>query len=162
MLYLGLMDIVKLFACIIFCLGAGSIGDLFLAGSLDTWYAALRKPAFNPPSWVFGPVWTILYILMGVSVFLVWNKGFGYPGVRIAIILFIIQLVLNALWTPAFFGARSPLLGLIVILLLWLAILATMVTFGRISIISSVILLPYIMWVSFAVVLNAALFYLNR
>ena len=157
-----IQDMAKLLLCIGSCLGAGFLGSIFMTGSIGTWYANIKKPAFNPPDWIFAPVWTTLYILMGISAFLVWQKGFEKPAVRAALAVFSIQLILNVLWTPAFFGARSPLLGLFVIIPLWCAILYTIILFYGISRISAVILAPYFTWVSFAVFLNAALFYLNR
>lgn len=157
-----IQDIIKLLFCIGSCLGAGFLGSLFMTNSLDTWYASIKKPPFNPPDWIFAPVWTALYIMMGISAFLVWQRGLKTAEVRYALMVFMAQLILNLLWTPAFFGAHSPLLGLMVIIPLWCAILYTIILFYGISKVSAVILIPYLAWVSFAVLLNAALFYLNR
>ncbi len=133
------------------------MGGLFLPGE---WYAALRKPAWNPPSWIFGPVWTALYIAMAVAAWLVWLRG-GFRSQRKALSLFLTQLLFNALWSPLFFGLRSPALALANILLLWLAVLGTIVAFWRARPIAGAILVPYLAWVSFATALNFALWNLN-
>jgi tryptophan-rich sensory protein len=130
--------------------------------SVSTWYADLSKPSFNPPDWAFGVVWPILYVMMGVSAFLIWNKGINRKQVKIALGLFVFQLVLNGLWTPIFFGLHMMGLALAEIVLLWLAIFATMITFWRISKPAVYLLIPYILWVSFAIALNATLWQLNR
>jgi tryptophan-rich sensory protein len=141
----------------------GVAGSLFTtADTLNNWYAKLNKPAFNPPDWVFGPVWTTLYILMGIAAFLVWQKGLDNKLVRVALLCFVVQLALNALWTPLFFGLRSPLAGLIDIVLLLSAIDLTTILFLRISKPAAVLLAPYILWVLFATILNASIFLLNR
>jgi tryptophan-rich sensory protein len=141
----------------------GLMGSLFTTpDSLGIWYANLHKPFFNPPDWIFGPVWTTLYIRMGVSAFLVWRKGLDNKIVRIALICFIVQLFLNAIWTPLFFGLRSPLLGLIDIVLLLNAIIVTVSAFSKISRPAALLLIPYLAWVSFATVLNASIYLLNR
>ena len=141
---------------------AGVIGSLFTARTVSSWYLILRKPDWTPPSGVFAPVWITLYLLMGVAAFLVWRRGLGHEGVRTALALFVLQLVLNALWSAAFFGARSPLAGLLVIVVLWVAILATMISFLRVSAGAGLLLVPYILWVSFAAALNWSIFTLNR
>jgi translocator protein len=152
----------KLVIAIGVSLGAGAIGSFFSAPAVQsTWYAGLVKPALNPPAWVFGPVWTTLFILMGVAVWLVWKRGFGEPGVRRALILFAIQLVLNVLWSIIFFGLHSPGGALIEIAFLWLVILATLITFYRISKPAAWLLMPYILWVSFAAYLNYSIYVLN-
>lgn len=139
-------------------LTAASIGGLFLPGE---WYASLRKPAWNPPNWIFGPVWAGLYIAMAVAAWLVWKRG-GFGGQRMALSLFLTQLLLNTLWSPFFFGLRSPALALVNILLLWLALLGTIVAFWRARPIAGAMLVPYLAWVSFATALNFALWNLNR
>ncbi len=148
-----------LIAFIVVCEMAGIIGSVFTTDSVREWYPALVKPEFNPPSWVFGPVWTTLYLLMGISAFLVFVSG--KEESNRALMVFGGQLVLNTLWSIAFFGMRSPILGLIVIVLLWLAIIATMLRFYRISRTSAYLLIPYILWVSFAAVLNYFIWMLN-
>ncbi|MCJ7514848.1 MAG: tryptophan-rich sensory protein [Dehalococcoidia bacterium] len=155
-------DIGKLVISMVACLAAGAIGSVFTRSAIPTWYATLEKPAFSPPNWLFFPVWTILYILMGIAAFLVWRKGWENRQVRAALIIFIVQLVLNTLWSVVFFGFESPLLGLIVILVLWVAILVTIIQFFKISRTASVLLWPYLLWVTFAAFLNSSIWLLNR
>ena len=152
----------KLAASILLCLSAGTAGSFFTATSVDTWYRAINKPVFTPPGYIFGPVWTLLYILMGISFYLLWRKGFDKRHSKRALWVFMVQLLLNPVWSFAFFGARSPLAGLIVIALLWAAIILTMAGFFRVSRIASILLIPYFLWVSFASILNGAIFLLNR
>jgi translocator protein len=154
-------DIFKLCSSVLACLAVGFAGSFFTNSSVNSWYAGLKKPFFNPPSWIFAPVWTMLYVLMGVSVFLIWRQGLDDKKIRTALFAFIIQLALNALWSPVFFAMKSALAGLGVIIFLWMAISITIFLFYRISKLASFLLLPYILWVSFAVVLNAAIFSLN-
>jgi len=153
---------VKLACSVSICLLTGFVGSAFTMNSVKTWYADLSKPFFNPPDWAFGVVWPILYVMMGVAAFLIWNRGFGNKQVRIALGLFVAQLVLNGFWTPIFFGLHMIGLALAEIILLWLAILATIVGFWRLSKAAACLLIPYILWVSFAIALNAALWHLNR
>jgi len=155
-------DILKLVVSIIACLAAGAIGSIFTRSAIPTWYATLEKPTFNPPNWLFAPVWTLLYLLMGIAAFLVWRKGLENRQVRIALIVFLVQLILNALWSVVFFGLESPLYGLIVIVALWVAILFTVLKFYRVSLAASVLLWPYLLWVTFAAVLNSSIWLLNR
>ena len=147
----------KLIISIVLPFLASAIGSLFTASSVSSWYVTLIKPSFNPPSWVFGPVWTLLYLLMGISLYLVWIKKFD----KTAFTFFGIQLVLNALWSILFFGLKSPLFAFIEIIFLWVAILVTMIFFYKINRISAYLLVPYILWVSFAAILNFAIFILN-
>ena len=155
-------DKVKLLLCVLTCLGAGVLGSLFSVGqNLNDWYGRLNKPAFNPPNWVFAPVWTALYVLMGVAAFLVWRMGLGNRTVRIALVLFGLQLGLNALWTPLFFGLHWIGWALVEIVALWLVIVATVVAFHRVSLPAAICLYPYLAWVSFASVLNYSLWQLN-
>jgi translocator protein len=154
-------DIFKLCSSVLACLAVGFAGSFFTNSSIGSWYAGLKKPFFNPPSWIFAPAWTILYVLMGVSAFLIWRQGLDKERIRTALFAFIIQLALNALWSPAFFGMKSELAGLGVITFLWAAITITIFLFYHISKLASFLLLPYILWVSFALVLNAAIFVLN-
>lgn len=155
-------DIWKLVVSIVACLAAGAIGSVFTRQAIPTWYATLEKPAFSPPNWLFAPVWTLLYIMMGVAAFLVWRKGLENRQVRIALIVFLVQLVLNTLWSVVFFGLESPLYGVVVIAALWLAILFTVLKFYRISLAASVLMWPYLLWVTFATVLNSSIWLLNR
>ena len=140
---------------------AGIIGSLFTMPSIPTWYATLEKPALNPPSFIFGPVWAALYFLMGVSAFLVWRKGWDKRNVRTALKVFGIQLFLNAIWSIVFFGLQSPGWALVNIVALWFAILFTIIVFYKISKPAAYLLLPYILWVSFATYLNYAIWTLN-
>jgi benzodiazapine receptor len=159
---LNRIDFLRLAACILICQAAGALGSVFTVKSLDVWYASLVKPSFNPPGWVFGPVWTALYILMGIAAWLVWRSGsLAEPPVRNALLLFLVQLSLNALWSFLFFGLRSPLLALADILALLAAILATIAAFRPISPMAARLMVPYLAWVSFATVLNAAIWKLN-
>lgn len=145
----------------IICLLAGVIGSIFTTPAIQGWYATLVNPSFNPPNWVFAPVWTGLYLLMGISAFLVWRKGLDNHLVNSGLRIFILQLILNTLWSFLFFGLKSPLLGLIEIVLLWIAIVLTILSFFRVSKLAGILLLPYILWVSFATILNFSLWRLN-
>jgi benzodiazapine receptor len=124
------------------------------------WYDGLHKPSWNPPAWIFGPAWTLLYIMMAVAVWLVWREG-GWKVQRRALSLFLLQWLLNALWTPLFFGIHRPGLAFAEILLLWFALLATLISFWRVRKAAGVLLLPYLLWVSFATALNFAILRLN-
>ena len=156
------MGIVKMIVAVTVCFGASAIGALFMnADSINTWYAQLQKPAITPPDWVFGPAWTILYLMMAISVYLIWSKGLGSPRVKIAIGLFLIQLALNAAWTPIFFGFHLILPALVDIVLLFFAILATLLVFKSISTPASILLVPYLLWVGYAAILNGSICYLN-
>jgi tryptophan-rich sensory protein len=140
----------------------GGLSGFATSSGVETWFPTLVKPAFNPPSWVFGPVWTVLYVLMGVAAFLVWKKGTETEGVRAALTLFAVQLALNGLWSILFFGMQSPGLAFMEIIVLWLAIAATIGTFWRVTQPAAWLLLPYLAWVSFAAVLNGSIWMLNR
>jgi len=154
-------DVLKLTASIFLCQFAGFVGSMFTTPAIPTWYASLKKPFFNPPNWIFGPVWVSLYLLMGISLFVVWQKRDPNAQARRGLILFFAQLILNTLWSVTFFGLQSPFLGLVNILLLWVAIFFTLQQFKKISKIAAVLLLPYIVWVSFAVILNFSFWILN-
>ena len=151
----------KLIIAIVVSELAGIIGSVFTTPSIAGWYAGIVKPALNPPSWVFGPVWTTLFALMGISAFLIWKKGLDRRDVKIALGIFLGQLVLNTLWSIIFFGLHSPGGALIEIIFLWLAILATIIAFAKISRSAMWLLLPYILWVSFAGYLNYSIWMLN-
>jgi len=153
-------DIAKLAVSIVLCQLAGFLGSLFTIPAIPTWYQTLNKPFFTPPNWIFSPVWISLFILIGISLFFVWRRT-GHPKFKIAFIFFLIQLTLNVLWSVAFFGLKSPLLGLIDILLLWIAILLTILNFFQVSKLAGVLLIPYLGWVSFATLLNLSLWILN-
>jgi translocator protein len=141
---------------------AGIVGSLFTFTAIQTWYVTLQKPALNPPAWVFGPVWTTLYLLMGIAAFLVWRAGWSRKDVRIALSIFGAQLVLNALWSIVFFGFQSPAWAFVNIVLLWISIVWVMYAFYKISRLATYLLVPYICWVSFAAYLNFAIWILNR
>jgi len=154
--------IIRLIASIAICELVGIISVPFTIASIPTWYVTLNKPSFSPPNWIFGPVWTILYLMMGVSLYLVWMKGLKNKKVRVALRFFAIQLLLNFLWSVLFFGAHSPLLALIDISLLLYTIIIVIAKFNKISKPASYLLLPYLFWVSFATLLNFFIFILNR
>ena len=139
------------------CYSAASLGAVFMPGE---WYAALKKPSWNPPGWIFGPVWSALYAMMAVSAWLVWKRG-GFVAQRRPLAQFLAQLVLNAAWTPLFFGLHRPGIAFAEIVLLWLAIAATLATFRPVSPAAAWLLAPYLAWVSFAAVLNFTLWRLN-
>jgi translocator protein len=156
------MKILKFVASIALCQSAGLLGSFFTVPAIPTWYATLNKPAFSPPSWLFGPVWISLYTLMGVSLFLVWNTTESKPKFKKGMIFFFIQLLLNAFWSVFFFGFRSPLAGLIEMVFLWSGIVVTIFYFIKLSRWAGMLLLPYLAWVSFAFILNFSLWILNR
>ena len=139
---------------------AAGIGSVFTSESVGTWYQEIEKPSWTPPGWLFGPVWTTLYTLMAVAAWLVWrNEGWG--GARLALGLYLVQLVLNAAWSAIFFGARMPGLAFVELVVLWLAIVATTAAFFRKSVPAGVLLVPYLAWVTFAGVLNFTLWRMN-
>jgi benzodiazapine receptor len=139
------------------CLAAGALGAAITAPAIPTWYAGLAKPSFNPPDWLFGPVWTALYLMMAVAAWLVWRRG----AARAALLLFALQLVLNSAWSLLFFGIHRVDLALIDIVVLLAAIVATTLAFRRASTIAALLFVPYIAWVSFAMALNIAIWRLN-
>lgn len=154
-------DPLKLIVALLIPLSAGWIGAIFTTPAIDSWYVGLVKPDFTPPDMVFGPVWTILYFLMGVALYLVWREGASVPRVNFAIGIFSVQIILNTLWSIVFFGMESPGGGLFIIGLLWLSILANIFAFARISKIAAYLLAPYLLWVSFAAALNFEIWILN-
>jgi tryptophan-rich sensory protein len=138
-----------------FC--AALLGGLFMP---DEWYGTLTKPSWNPPGWLFGPVWSVLYTMMAVAAWLVWRQG-GWGKQRKPLLIFLAQLALNAAWTPLFFGLHNPGLALLDIALLWLAIVAMIAAFWRVHRIAAALLIPYLAWVSFATFLNFTIWRLN-
>jgi Tryptophan-rich sensory protein (mitochondrial benzodiazepine receptor homolog) len=156
-----LIDWKKLIISIALCQLAGIVGGLFTYSSIPTWYASLAKPAFVPPGWLFSVVWPLLYLLMGIALYLIWIKGLQSSGITIAVKVFAVQLFLNILWSALFFGLRSPFMGFIEILVLWIVIVVNIVLFYRISRPAGMLLIPYILWVSFAVHLNYSIMILN-
>ena len=146
---------------IVICFAAAGLGGFVTAPNIPNWYADLAKPTWNPPDWIFGPVWTTLYVMMAVAAWRVWKqKGFG--AARLALGAFLAQLLFNVAWSGLFFGLRRPLLGLVDIVFLWIAIVVTMVLFFRREAVAGVLLIPYLLWVSFAAFLNLRLWQLNR
>jgi len=137
------------------CLLTGFLGSYATRDSITTWYAELSRPSFTPAGWTFGVVWPVLYVMMGISAFLIWNVGIDRPQVKVALGVFALQLILKGLWTPIFFGQHLIGLALVEIIMMWAAILLTILVFWRVSKPAALLLLPYIFWVSFAVVLNA-------
>ncbi len=154
-------DIYKLVISVVGCELVGLLGTPFTINSIAEWYVYLEKPFFAPPNWLFAPAWTLLYFLMGVSVYLIWRQVWKRPEVKGAIKVFLAQLMLNFLWSPMFFGLRSPELGLINIIVMWIMIVLTMRKFYPLSKTAFYLLVPYIAWVSFATLLNASIVVLN-
>jgi tryptophan-rich sensory protein len=154
-------EIIKLIVSIGLCQSAGIIGSVFTASAIPTWYASLSKPSFGPPNWLFGPVWITLYTLMGISLYLVWKQGLGSGDVRLAMAVFGVHLILNALWSILFFGLKNPFIAFIEIVALLIMIIASMVLFYGVSKPAAFLLVPYLAWVSFATVLNFAIWRLN-
>jgi benzodiazapine receptor len=155
-------DILKLAICIFICLVAGGIGAAFTTSSNRTWYVGLVKPPFTPPNWLFGPAWTVLYILMGVAAYLIWKQGLSTTGVKLALLIFLIQLILNILWSVVFFGIHTPAGGIAVIATLWIAIFITLLRFWGVSTSAGALLIPYLAWVTFASALNIGVWKLNK
>ncbi len=143
------------------CEFAGVVGSIFTVGSIPTWYQTLVKPSFNPPNWIFGPVWTTLYALMGISVYRIWRLGMHREKVRDAVVLFCMHLVLNAVWSPVFFGARNIPIAFAIIAIMWLTLIALIFRFERLDKVSAYMLTPYLAWISFAMILNYNLWILN-
>lgn len=156
-------NLYKFIISVAICEGAGIIGSLFTVSSIPTWYMILNKPFFSPPNWIFAPVWTVLYFLMGVSLYLVWTKKDNKKLVKeLAYQIFFAQLILNILWSIVFFGLKSPFTGLVVIIILWLSIIETIRRFAKVDKAASVLQYPYLAWVTFATILNFSLWVLNQ
>lgn len=155
------MNILKFIVSISLCFSVAFLGSVFTFSSISTWYAQLNKPFFNPPDWIFGPVWTILYFLMAIAFYIVWDKDVKNKTKEQAIQIFLFQLALNLLWSLVFFGFQNPLLALVVIIALWLSIFMTIKYLYKLAKIAAYLLVPYILWVSFASILNFAIVILN-
>ncbi|NLJ50415.1 MAG: tryptophan-rich sensory protein [Candidatus Atribacteria bacterium] len=155
------MQIWKLVLCIAICQGAGLIGSWFTSAAIPNWYETLVKPPFTPPGWFIGLVWVVLYTLMGIALYLVWRKNGIEVGVIAAMVFFFVQLALNILWSIVFFGFRYPLGGIYTIVVLWIFIVITIIKFFPIDRVAGYLLVPYLIWVSFASVLNAYIVRLN-
>ena len=174
---------VKLLSSIIICLMAGVIGSVFTTPAIQGWYVGVNKPSFNPPNWIFGPVWSLLFVLMGVSLYIVWINNFEVKN-KIGteekswnsltdkflsgewqklniILIFAVQLILNTLWSVIFFGLQNPGVAFFELIALWVAIIYTIVNFYRVSKLAGYLLIPYVLWVSFAGVLNFMIWILN-
>jgi tryptophan-rich sensory protein len=155
------MKLYKLILSILICQLAGLIGVFFTSPVISTWYSSIVKPTFNPPNWVFGPVWTTLYTLIGISLYLVIKDGIDSQGKKKALFVFSIHLILNSLWSILFFGMKNPFLAFIEIIILWGMIIYTMVLFKKIDKRTIYLLTPYLLWVSFAALLNFSIWRLN-
>ena len=153
--------IFKLIISLVLCQGVGFLGSVITTPQITTWYDSLSKPFFTPPNWVFGLVWTFLYFLLGISLYLVWVQEEKNYKTKAAWQIFIIQLSLNLVWSTAFFGFKSPIAGLVVIIILWVIISGTIYIFHQVSKWASYLLIPYFLWVSFAVILNLSIVLLN-
>jgi benzodiazapine receptor len=153
--------IFHLILAVLICQGAGLIGSLFTTPAIPSWYTGLAKPVFSPPNWLFAPVWLSLYTLMGCAAYLIWNEGIAKKKVKTALIFFSIQLTLNSLWSVIFFGLRLPQAAFGGIIILWFFIFLTLLRFYKISKVAGLLLLPYILWVSFAAILNLTIAILN-
>jgi tryptophan-rich sensory protein len=158
----AVFELGKFLVSLIVCQLAGIIGFFSTRSAIQDWYSKLIKPSFAPPNSLFGPVWVTLYFLMGIALYLVWRQEDHRRDVVTALRLFVIQLILNALWSPAFFGLRSPLAGLLVIVPLLVFVFLTTVSFFRISRPAGILMIPYLLWVGFATILNASIWMLNR
>lgn len=154
--------LLSLLGLIILCQGIGAAGALFTAEAVGSWYVEIKKPFFNPPAWVFGPVWTILYIMMAVACWMILNSPKKEPLRKSALILFFTQLFVNGIWSPLFFGLKNPALAFADIVVLWVLIGLTVRVFLRIHKTAGRLMIPYWFWVSFAAVLNFSLWQLNR
>jgi benzodiazapine receptor len=155
-----LVDIIALVLFVALCLGIGALGASVTATSVDTWYAGLVKPSFNPPDEVFGPVWTVLYILMGIAAWRVWRSA-DRDTTRGPLTLFALQLAINLGWTVVFFGLHKIASAVATIVVLDVAVLVTMLAFRSVDRLAALLMLPYVAWVAFATVLNVAIWRLN-
>jgi tryptophan-rich sensory protein len=154
-------QIIKLVASLILTLGVGAIAGIFTSSAVTGWYATLHKPSFNPPDWLFGPVWTVLYIIMGISLFMIWKIEPSKER-NIALWVFMIQLIVNFCWSFIFFHFKLIGPALIDIIVLWISIVVMLVMFYMIKPLAAYLNIPYLLWVSFASILNGAYYFLNR
>ena len=153
----------KILICVASCLAIGYLSGQVTREAVTTWYPTIIKPSFNPPNWIFAPVWSLLFMFMGVAAGLVWSKiENNQVVVKKALVFFVIQLALNVLWSYLFFGLHNPLLALIEIVVLWLMIYETYNQFSKIDKIAGYLFIPYLAWVGFAAILNASIYLLNR
>lgn len=149
----------KLFLSLLIPQLAGVIGALFTVKAIPTWYMYLNKPSFSPPNWIFGPAWLILYLLMGIAVYLNWIKKTKQAKFNVR--LFFIHIFFNFIWTPIFFGAKNPLFAFFIIILIWMFIIIMIIKFWNVNKVSSLLLIPYLLWVTFASFLNFYIWRLN-
>ncbi len=154
-----LSKIFKLLIAIVICQLAGLVGSIFTAPNIGSWYATLNRPSFAPPNWIFAPVWTALFLLMGIALFLAWENKF--KKARLGLLFFIIQLVLNIFWSALFFGLHNPFFALIEIIFLLIFIILTIKSFWKINLWAGILMLPYAVWVAFAMILNFFYWWLN-
>ncbi|WP_322550972.1 TspO/MBR family protein [Flavobacterium psychraquaticum] len=153
----------RIIYCVAICLVVGYLSSITTQSSINTWYPTLIKPSFNPPNWLFAPVWTLLFIMMGIAAGMIWNQLENQRElVKKALLFFTVQLLLNALWSYLFFGLNNVLLALIEVILLWLVIYETFHIFKKIDKKAAYLFIPYLIWVAFAAVLNGSIYYLNR
>ena len=154
-------EIPKLIASILVVFLAGAVGTIYTLKEITTWYVSLIKPSWTPPNWAFGPIWSTLYVLMGISLFLIWREGLERKDVKIAILVFAIQLLINVVWSITFFATHNIFGGLVMVIILWISILINILVFYRISKPAAIILIPYLIWVTIAGYLNYTVFLLN-
>jgi len=152
---------VKILIVVVICLSIGGTSGIVTSSAINDWYVTLNKPSFNPPNWIFAPVWTLLYIMMGLAAALIWQEGWEKKIVKMALLFFSIQLVLNALWSIVFFGWKQPAFALIEIFILWSMLLVCIIKFKAIKPLAAYLLIPYFLWVTFASILNGAIWWLN-
>ncbi len=150
----------KLLGSIALPLIIGFAGSLFTRPAVDSWFATLKKPIFAPPNWLFAPAWTLLYIMMGIAFYLIWQQGYSVK-LRLAFAVYALQLILNLLWSLFFFGLHNPLLGFADIIILWIVVLINIILFYRLRRAAGLLLIPYILWLTFASVLNLSIMILN-
>lgn len=155
-------EVPRFIVSILIPLLAGFLGSITTLASIPTWYATLAKPSWAPPNWLFGPVWTTLYVLMGIALYLVWREGLHRRDVQFAILIFAVQLVLNLSWSIVFFGYHALFGSFVLVMILWLSILANIIAFYVISKPAGLLLVPYILWVSIASYLNYTIYLLNH
>jgi len=153
--------ITRILIAVAICLFVGFLSSFATQSSISDWYMSLNKPSFNPPNWIFGPVWTVLYILMGIAAGIIWNKGSYHKWVKTALYHFIFQLIFNAAWSIVFFGMKSTGIALIIIIALLILIVLTIRWFRIINKAAAILLIPYLLWVSFATILNYSIWVLN-
>lgn len=154
-------NIPSLIVCVLICLSVGGLAGFATQSSVTTWFPTLNKPFFNPPSWLFGPVWATLYTMMGVALWFVWNAPETHPQRKNGIIIFAVQLIFNFLWSFLFFGMRNPLFALFDIVFMLITITLTIIIFRKINTKTTPLLVPYLAWVSFAIALNVSIWWLN-